>query len=109
MEEVLDNLKEKESKIEIKRLKDELRNTGSEPKKKRLKLIDICDKMYRDREEEWRIEREYRELEEATEKIKEEERQKEMERARQNKNVLLDKIRRKITLNGIENRLRVVE
>ena len=62
MEEILENQKEKEFKREIKRLKEDLRSTGMEPKKKKIRLIDVYDKRQRDVEEK-RKEEERRELE----------------------------------------------
>ena len=59
---ILENQKEKEFKREIKRLKEDLRSTGMEPKKKKVRLIDVYDKRQRDVEEK-RKEEERRELE----------------------------------------------
>ena len=101
MEEILENLKEKEFKREIKRLKNELRNTGEEPKKKRIKLIDICDKLYRERQKEDRMEEEKRELEEAKDREREAEKEREIEKARHRKNVLLEDLLKLDTDKGL--------
>ena len=88
MEEILEKQKEKEFKKEIKRLKEELTSTGLEPKKKKIRLIDVYDKKQRDKVTEKKKEEERRESERREEVRIEKTRRKRVY-------ALLDKIRKR--------------
>ena len=100
MEEIREEQEEKRIRKEISKLRQRLKETGEEPKRKKIKLIDVCNQMIKENYVEWTLrkirERKKREEEEKreTEKIER------LNRAKEKKRILLEKIERKKIISG---------